>query len=459
MIDLAKDALSGVATKAISNTVGNWVGLKVIDMSMVRSVLEVFFRPIDGTLNLKSNNFVMLEAGKGKVEVPLDRYAPRYQKAHKIEHDQDRRKVFGKIGAYITHIDDRMKAFSAEYVAAKELAYQKKAAYEKAFSLCWREGAYPDVVTPSWALANGEALNENTLDEKINEITAGKMRDNAGPWRVPGQADFNDIDALRLYIKPLANDYGRAVADLHAKAKAITTLLKNADVTAINQAVVNVDADANTSWIDEEFKKLYTGENPKTQLSLTIWTNRYGGNDPTANFLSADDRNSSEDPFINSMLFRRRMLAHFLLMLRNDQGNSTGEGANIQHNKYFDLCYDENTLTDNYLKNSWINVAWLEGDAPGKKDRFWDSALDMFNAASKILSDNLGIKKPISQFIDPNEPKFGWAHKVWNDRSGQILFSNKKGYTYTFKGTAIERVDPTAWCSKYSLRSILKGVK
>lgn len=459
MIDLAKDALSGVATKAISNTVGNLVGLKVIDMSMVRSVLEVFFRPIDGTLNLKSNNFVMLEAGKGKVEVPLDRYAPRYQNAHKIEHDQDRRKVFGKIGAYITHIDDRMKAFSAEYVAAKELAYQKKAAYEKAFSLCWREGAYPDVVTPSWALANGEALNENTLDEKINEITAGKMRDNAGPWRVPGQADFNDIDALRLYIKPLANDYGRAVADLHAKAKAITTLLKNADVTAINQAVVNVDADANTSWIDEEFKKLYTGENPKTQLSLTIWTNRYGGNNPTANFLSADDRNSSEDPFINSMLFRRRMLAHFLLMLRNDQGNSTGDGANIQHNKYFDLCYDENTLTDNYLKNSWINVAWLEGDAPGKKDRFWDSALDMFNAASKILSDNLGIKKPISQFIDPNEPKFGWAHKVWNDRSGQILFSNKKGYTYTFKGTAIERVDPTAWCSKYSLRSILKGVK
>ncbi|MBR5723902.1 MAG: hypothetical protein IKX62_00830 [Bacteroidales bacterium] len=36
------------------------------DLSFIRSILEVFIRPVDGTLSIKSNRYLMMEAGKGK---------------------------------------------------------------------------------------------------------------------------------------------------------------------------------------------------------------------------------------------------------------------------------------------------------------------------------------------------------------------------------------------------------
>ena len=36
---------------------------------------------------IKSNNYVMLEAGKGKATVPLERYSKRYQDFKKMETD------------------------------------------------------------------------------------------------------------------------------------------------------------------------------------------------------------------------------------------------------------------------------------------------------------------------------------------------------------------------------------
>ena len=48
---------------------------KAIDLSFLRTVMEIFTRPIDGTLKIKSSTFVMVEAGPGKVEVPRGVYA------------------------------------------------------------------------------------------------------------------------------------------------------------------------------------------------------------------------------------------------------------------------------------------------------------------------------------------------------------------------------------------------
>ncbi|MCR4766194.1 MAG: phage baseplate assembly protein V [Bacteroidaceae bacterium] len=55
------DTFASTASKVIE---------KALDITFLRSVLEVFLRPIDGTLKIKSNTFVMIEAGPGKVEVP-----------------------------------------------------------------------------------------------------------------------------------------------------------------------------------------------------------------------------------------------------------------------------------------------------------------------------------------------------------------------------------------------------
>lgn len=60
-----KDSMLGALEDVADRTLG-----KLIDLSFYRTVLEVFTRPIDGTLKIKSNTYVLIEAGKGSAQVP-----------------------------------------------------------------------------------------------------------------------------------------------------------------------------------------------------------------------------------------------------------------------------------------------------------------------------------------------------------------------------------------------------
>lgn len=55
--------------KAAANTI---LGPKALDLSLVRQFTDVFARPMNGTLQLHSNRHLVLEAGKGKAEIPYD---------------------------------------------------------------------------------------------------------------------------------------------------------------------------------------------------------------------------------------------------------------------------------------------------------------------------------------------------------------------------------------------------
>ena len=48
--------------------------VNVVDLDFIRKLLQVFLRPIDGTLEIKSHKYLLLEAGKGAAEVERDRY-------------------------------------------------------------------------------------------------------------------------------------------------------------------------------------------------------------------------------------------------------------------------------------------------------------------------------------------------------------------------------------------------
>jgi len=54
------------------------LGEKKLDMKFLRTVMEVFVRPVDGRLKIKAGSFLMLEAGKGNVEIPKKFF--KYQK-------------------------------------------------------------------------------------------------------------------------------------------------------------------------------------------------------------------------------------------------------------------------------------------------------------------------------------------------------------------------------------------
>ena len=475
------DALKAIASTALDSTLGSLPSLKFVDMAIVRSVLEVFMRPIDGTLNLKSNNYVMLEAGKGKAQVPLDRYCAKYQKAYNYNPNAEEQKVFAKIGAYIGHIDKKVNEFRKEYFTAKKQAYEKKKSYEKAVGKLWHDQNLPDVLTPSFSVANAGAFLTNneqfaggTLEHMMANIEAEDLKNQNGPWRINGR-HCDNLNTLKGHIQRLAEDYGRAIVILHDKAKAIVNLLQEADVATINQSVLNVNPQENaqydTKWIDTVFKDLYRAGNGGAgagnvannnqrnlfEQILDTWTARYEGHNhqPGADFMSPGDEKSKLDPFYDTLIFRRKIIANFIYKLNRDNENKKTVNQVDVFNKYFAINFsDADANSDEYLKKDWKNVAWLESTAPGKKD----SVMDMFNKLGEFLT-NFGIKKPVAQYVDLDEPYFGWAHQVWNDKSGQILFSSEKGATYAFERGALIKLDMYTWGNKESVKSILKSIK
>ena len=63
------DMATAVAKK-VANTLTS-----IVDLSTVRAAIEIVFRPAEGALRIKSNRFLMLEAGKGKCTYPKSAYA------------------------------------------------------------------------------------------------------------------------------------------------------------------------------------------------------------------------------------------------------------------------------------------------------------------------------------------------------------------------------------------------
>lgn len=51
----------------------------IVNLGLLRSLVEIIVRPIDGTLKIKSESFVKIEAGEGEAEVHKDNYRPFYK--------------------------------------------------------------------------------------------------------------------------------------------------------------------------------------------------------------------------------------------------------------------------------------------------------------------------------------------------------------------------------------------
>ena len=62
-VDIGVDGARGVMSRTVD---------QVLDLNLIRTVMEVVLRPIDGTTRIKSFTFVQVEAGKGSTEYPDD---------------------------------------------------------------------------------------------------------------------------------------------------------------------------------------------------------------------------------------------------------------------------------------------------------------------------------------------------------------------------------------------------
>ena len=82
---------------------------KFIDLTFIRTIIEVFTRPIEGTTKIKSFSFVQIEAGKGSTDFPAGTL--------KSEDEPFFPKLNRSIDAISSAIDSRIDAINAKYQA------------------------------------------------------------------------------------------------------------------------------------------------------------------------------------------------------------------------------------------------------------------------------------------------------------------------------------------------------
>lgn len=67
-----KPELAKTLTDRLDDIFGN-----LIDLTFLRSIIEIVLKPVNGTMELNSKSFLLLEAGKGKAEIPTTAYQER----------------------------------------------------------------------------------------------------------------------------------------------------------------------------------------------------------------------------------------------------------------------------------------------------------------------------------------------------------------------------------------------
>ena len=444
-----KQSIISTTVKDVATTIGGELlspisgALNYVDFNVLRCTLEVFLRPIDGTLCLKSNNYVMLEAGRGKAQVPLIRYTDTYREALLKEEGAIKRAVYSKITAFILRIDGKVTRFQKDYMSLKRNAFKKKAVYDKVLKAIWKANQEPDVRKQSFAhrslndyKATTADLSTGTLAAEIEKFKIDNLKDKpADGFKVPNHTPIKSFIKLRSeYIRPIVDDYGMAVVELGKKPPQINTMFDEYTVKAVNQSLYGVDSDEETKWIDDMFKDIYGTANNLLTEELNKWNQRYvNGNEPKAAFLGEKDLNSEDDPFYDLTIVKRKMIALFLAKVSGHAKNQiegAAPGVAAEPGKYLKTEFTAAEVNDDLVTKRWDEIAEI-GDY--KKKGFFGELGSLLNETfvKKVEKD----QKSIDSLVN--------AREVWDAQSGQIIFSSSPGTTYAFKGEEIEAFDVT----------------
>ena len=460
MRDGAIDAIHDKITK----------GFAMIDVKLLRSLADVFLRPIEGTLCIKSKNYLMLEAGKGKAQVSMERYSENWQKFKKFEPDADKQLFYAKTSAYIKKIQNSVGQFCDDYVELKRDAIKKQIEYERRLKEVWDGQEKPKIKEAAFKLGNGEFKRADLETKKQGTIDYSFIKNENlkghGNWINTKERILTNRFEVYQYLVPAADNYAEAVWNLQKKTREFLKIMDDETIKAVNQAVLSEDKDkmeekkVNTTWIDMAFKKVVYGDN-SAQLSVFLerWKDRFGkvNSEPTDNFLAKKAEYDKDDVFTNSLLIKRTMVALFLFELDIDDHNKIEmDGAEMPgsipvYGKFLDLCIDsKETVTDKFVMENWSNVALL-GPGLTKWQKRWKSTL-------KWTEKIIGFKKAHKAIMNDSAPYFGWDRQVWNDQSGKIIFSDNGNATYVLEGENIKKWSHAALCNEDMLKGTIKGV-
>lgn len=405
----------------------------LLDLSIVRSVVEIVMRPIEGALTVKSSRFLKLEAGKNACEYPIsafdkekkqkiiDAAAGKELKGDKAL-SQGLVNLFGLIPQIVDKIQEKFNTFYKECRTAKT-GYENAIVALKFCSEDQEKAPcknYEDLKSVLW--------KENAKDLTIKEDDLGFVDTIVGIKKdSPTKNSESKYGTKDNVIKERENKRTIVLKKANALRMSITNLLeldinkKSAEKLAVN-IFGTVPKDAGT--------KLFNAICKDKNKDLFIYT------------LSKEIKSLAEMTPIGDLevKFLKRVFTLKLVQEYKLTGskrakvptvtnvNGTGQNNIMNDNAWFDFVF-------NLRLDSMDDIA-------GKKTDFnkWQS--DMWGAMGTVMGD-LDVMSLISRTKSALDERHSWNH----DNNGCILFgANDQTYMVGEGDTAqlskIEKLTP-----------------
>lgn len=362
-----------------------------IDISLARTVLEVFLRPIEGTMLVKSKRYLKLEAGDGKAQIKSDRYSKKIgvpEFLAKIDPSLENYNSdnLSTIQQLLEHVLPRLNAntgiptiidnFVDQYEDKWCTAVHKRTAYETNEDVLIKADD-PDVVNMTFCSATWDDLNEGAdlFENKFNPVSPQEKSD---------------------YFEAL-NEFGKAVAAFFTHLLTLESLANHVNAADATKEEIDVWAAFKDSFeiivddCDTQWGEIYNKDGK-----------------PTIEYLKDFSPNDS-DPYIQGTFLKRKWALLFLLKLSE---------KDPKYKNALKLSYNESDLTE---KNLCDNFKW---DQMTKNIQLFSTS-PVGGALFNCLKDPFFNKIDMTAWMHTFRDKDMWADMG----SGQILFSDSADST------------------------------
>ena len=186
--------------KAAGKVVANLSYGKLFALPLLRSLLEVFIRPVDGTLQIQSNRYLKLEAGQGKAAGEIADYT-----VHSHDHWTGRYKESKALAELMPYIKGKLDAYVEEYVGSYNAVFKARKSFVDGNITFGAGGKITSPATLDDMLKNMTAQQNGSLDLQVGGGVSDTDKGHIKEW---GDGLFTGIKMLKKTVA----DYGELFA-------------------------------------------------------------------------------------------------------------------------------------------------------------------------------------------------------------------------------------------------------
>lgn len=187
---------------------------KFFDLSMVKTIIETFIRPVDGTLTVKSYRYLKIEAGDGSASVPMNAFSaatpPNTNKSHDLDQFETLQKVKNTIRLLIYSVDAKTgECIRLRNDVVRSLAYYKRCvnAYPGGETNLTANGLKDTIVnTAKNAVSLDDAFYQGLFANQQTIVSIEAAARSLCP-KVKGYFDFVEHAADRMKINQAGQGY------------------------------------------------------------------------------------------------------------------------------------------------------------------------------------------------------------------------------------------------------------